>query len=356
MNIDGWDTFIRLHGGIIGARDCFEQVCAEMLDVVYSGKDVHRIDSAGGDGGIDMYVSNGDGTVDIYQCKFFRDSLIPAKWTQIKDSFRKLISAHAELHIRTWYLCLPKLLRAKEIEGYEKFKKSMETEGIIIKLLDGEQLITMITNAGLAEKWFAPQNEITGRSKYAVPIYLSYPKPFNKLQERFINLLWEDLQRRGFIPRNMGTSEYSMEAPLVAISRIIAESQGCLCVAFRRVYIEKAVNKKGANVEGQSADALNDYWYTSPYSHIEPAMAYQLKLPILFFKEKGVRGEGMLETSSQSPYIPEFELSAEVSMEDFFTSREYTRIIEDFAKRVIRTTKPIEIDSSFQEFFSAENH
>lgn len=238
--IDSWEAFIRMHGGIVGARDCFEQVCSELLIKENSGKDVHRINSAGGDGGIDIYISNDDESVDIYQCKFFIDHLDPSKWRQIKSSFKTLISRHSYFKIKTWYLCLPKLLSADEIAVYEKFKQEMKCENIFIRLIDGKELILRISEAGLAEKWFNPNSDLRESYTSLLPIYLSFPTPHISLQNSFISFLKEDLMKRGFYPRTMGSSEYSMDAPLTAISRVMTEVQGCLCVAFRRVYIENA--------------------------------------------------------------------------------------------------------------------
>ncbi len=349
--IDSWEAFIRLHGGIVGARDCFEQACADLLQAENSGKDVHRIDSAGGDGGIDVYVSNDDGTVDIYQCKFFIDHLESSKWAQIKGSFMTLLAKHPELNVSTWYLCLPKLMSAGEISKYEEFKEKMADEGICIRLIDGENLISRMKKVGLGEKWFNP-NESTTSSQQLIPIYLSYPTPHTKLQQRFISFLINDLKNRGLNPRNMGTSEYSMDVPLKAISRIIAESQGCLCVAFRRIYIASAINKKGANLPDHNEKKLSGYWYSSPFSHIEPAMAYQMRLPILILKEKDVYSDGMLEVSNQAPYIPVFELNNDTVIEDFFNTLEYRSLIDEFTRKVMKTSKPINRECTIEEFFS----
>ncbi|SDM08344.1 hypothetical protein SAMN04487833_1661 [Sarcina sp. DSM 11001] len=352
-NIDSWESFIRMHGGIVGARDCFEQVCDELLFKENSGRDVHRMHSAGGDGGIDIYVSNEDGSVDIYQCKFFRDHLDSSKWEQIKSSFKTLISGHSKLklNIRTWYLCLPKQLLPDEIATYEKFKHDREQEGICIRLIDGKDLILRITEVGLADKWFGANSDLLGTSNNLIPIYLSYPTPHTSLQLKFIEYLKADLIKRGLYPRNVGSSEYSMDAPLTAISRVMTEVQGCLCVAFRRVYIENAVMKKGANVSDQIQENMSQYWYTSPFVHIEPAMAFQMKLPTLIFKEKDVAREGMLDPAIRGIYLPEFELSAEEPISAFFESQMYVQLIEQYAEKVLWTSKPINRECSVAEFF-----
>lgn len=349
--INSWESFIRIHGGIVGARDCFEQVCAELLFKENIGKDVHRIDSNGGDGGIDIYVSNEDGSVDIYQCKFFRDHLDSSKWRQIKTSFDTLVSKHSKLNIKTWNLCLPKLISSDEIAVYEIFKQEMRCENISIRLIDGKELILRITEAGLADRWFSSKSDLCESSSSLIPIYLSYPTPHTSLQESFIRALKKDLKKRGFYPRNMGTSEYSMDAPLTAISRAMIEVQGCLCVAFRRVYIENAIMKKGANVSGEKQIHREQYWYTSPFVHIEPAMAFQMQLPVLLFREKDVYCEGMLDPAIRGMYIPEFELSAEEPVSIFFESQMYVQLIEEFAKKVVRTSIPIKRDCSVAEFY-----
>ena len=48
---------------------------------------------------------------------------------------------------------------------------------------------------------------------------------------------------------------------------------------------------------------------TSPFCHIEPAMAFQLGLPVLVFREKGVLDDGILEKGGCWVYIlSEFDL------------------------------------------------
>ena len=68
--IESWDNFTRYYGGIVGARDCFELVCEDLLKRENPTCEVHRIKASRGDGGIDIHVSNGK-LVQIYQCKFF---------------------------------------------------------------------------------------------------------------------------------------------------------------------------------------------------------------------------------------------------------------------------------------------
>lgn len=166
-------------------------------------------------------------------------------------------------------------------------------------------------------------------------IFLSYPKPFHKRQELFINKVKEYLWERGFEPRTLGVTDYDMNAPLTAIRQLMLESNGLLTIAFRRNYIEKGIGKPQSDL-GEESYELADQWLTSPYCQIEPAMAYQIGLPILILKEKGVLGEGILEKGVTGTYMPEFDLDQ--PMEEYFDSEEWKQLIgrwEGYVRKVV---------------------
>ena len=64
---------------------------------------------------------------------------------------------------------------------------------------------------------------------------------------------------------------------------------------------------------------------TSPYCQIEPAMAFQLGLPVLILREQGVLEEGILEKGVLGMYMPEFSLSG--NLNDYFKSDECIQLI-----------------------------
>lgn len=161
-----------------------------------------------------------------------------------------------------------------------------------------------------------------------ISIFLSYPKPFNLGQEKFINLLSYYLNSRGFEPRTLGITDYDMDAPLKAIRRLMLESNGIITIAFRRSYIHHGVNKP----EAKDAASLSSVWLTSPYSHIEPAMAFQLGLPVLILRESGVIADGVLEQGVIGTYMPEFSL--DTSPENYFLTNEWKQLIRKWEIQV----------------------
>ncbi|MFZ2726680.1 MAG: hypothetical protein WAX77_10550 [Methylococcaceae bacterium] len=159
-------------------------------------------------------------------------------------------------------------------------------------------------------------------------IFLSYPKPFNTEQINFINKLKEYLSSRGLEPRTLGVTDYDMDAPLKAIRRLMLESNGLITVAFRRAKITQGIGKP----DSEDSYSLNEQWLTSPYAHIEPAMAFQIGLPVLILRESGVIADGVLEKGVIGNYMPEFSLSDVTN--NYLISDEWNQIIRKWEGHV----------------------
>jgi hypothetical protein len=105
-------------------------------------------------------------------------------------------------------------------------------------------------------------------------------------------------------------------------------------VALRRIQVSEGTAKIRSS-DGQLEDrALSDSWFTTPWAQIEPAMAYQLGLPILIFRERGVVAEGLLEHGVVGLYMPEIDLSRD--LESYFASPEWTQPMGQWEGRVRR--------------------
>ncbi len=169
-----------------------------------------------------------------------------------------------------------------------------------------------------------------------ISIFLSYPKPCLSKQRLFVERLKEYLKTRGFLPRTLGVNEYDMDVPLKAIRRLMMESNGLITIAFGRTFILKGTARHGTDIPEQKESPIENKWLTSPWSQIEPAMAYQLGLPILILREKGVLEEGILEKGVVGIYLPEFDLDN--PLEEYFSSPEWNAIIgkwEGYVRSVV---------------------
>jgi hypothetical protein len=75
----------------------FEQI----IGVLLCRRHVHatRIRPSQGDGGVDVYVPNGDGTLDVYQAKAYSTNLTAGQKTKIKTSLATA-ARNADIAIR----------------------------------------------------------------------------------------------------------------------------------------------------------------------------------------------------------------------------------------------------------------
>jgi len=169
-----------------------------------------------------------------------------------------------------------------------------------------------------------------------IPIFLSYPKPCLMSQQKFIDQLTAYLKSRGISPRTLGVTDYDVDAPLKAIRRLMMESNGLITVAFRRTFIQDGTMRFGTDVPKSEPKKINRQWLTSPWSQIEPAMAYQLGLPVLILRENNVLDEGILEKGVAGLYLPEFNLDN--PSDDYFASNEWHAVIgkwEGYVRAVV---------------------
>lgn len=140
------------------------------------------------------------------------------------------------------------------------------------------------------------------------------------------------MENRGFTPRTLGVTDYDMQAPLIAIRRLMLESNGLITIAFRRAYIKEGTGKPQTDMDNMQEYNISDKWLTSPYCQIEPAMAFQIGLPILIFRERGVIDDGILEKGVIGNYMPEFDLDKPI--DDYFNGHEWNQLINEWELNV----------------------
>ena len=170
-----------------------------------------------------------------------------------------------------------------------------------------------------------------------IPVFVSYSAPYNKEQTDFIEAVENFLRKRlCFEPRTLGKTDYNANAPLTACRQLMMESNGLMTIAFRRCLIEKGWEKPN-NPQGKD---ISGQYFSSPWCHIETAMAFQLGLPILIFREKGVIAEGVLESGVVGLYMPEFDLSKSRPNE-YLESQQWIDIVNQWGGyvRAVREAK-----------------
>ena len=146
-------TYLREKYKVAGAREAFEDICAEVLALEHGPEKTHQIRVTQGDGGIDVLVGDFSHPAHIFQCKFF-EKLEASQKDQIRDSF-KTARENSQFTMDKWTLCVSLQMSGPEMEWWSTWKKKQETKySISISLLDSSDLITLLKKHNIYERVF----------------------------------------------------------------------------------------------------------------------------------------------------------------------------------------------------------
>jgi hypothetical protein len=174
-----------------------------------------------------------------------------------------------------------------------------------------------------------------------VHIFLSRAAPHTQAQERFLTDLRKTLRTRDLEPRTVGDTDFGAR-PLEEIRGVMMECNGLLSVAFRRLIIRNGEDRPGNQLAARIAPVDPNTWLTTPYCHLEAAMAFQLGIPILVIVEKGVRQEGALEPGVLVMEPPEFDTDPPPGSVNFFDRPKWRQLFatwEGHVREVVRTKR-----------------
>lgn len=165
-----------------------------------------------------------------------------------------------------------------------------------------------------------------------IPIFLSYPRPHLEAQTKFLNIMKRDiLSKTNLEPKTLGVTDFYHEPPLIAISKIMSESCGLLMVALKQTLIvDGEFRANGDN--GLVSKKIENKWITSPFCHVEPAMAMQISLPIFILREKDVIQDGVIDNGVAGTYISEVNLSSSVN--EYFKTQEWSQLLVKWTTQV----------------------
>jgi hypothetical protein len=169
-----------------------------------------------------------------------------------------------------------------------------------------------------AEEWYYKR---LSTSPFRPPIFLSYSTPTNEQQFVMVEAVYKTLARNQLATWTLGVNEYDFKAPLKAVRRLITASHGFLAIAFSKTTVVEGVMARRRGRQPPTEEVLANVALTSPWVQIEAAMAFQRQLPILILREKGVVGDGLLESGVISQNMPEFDLDK--SPADYLRSEDF---------------------------------
>ncbi|WP_051054321.1 hypothetical protein [Frankia sp. QA3] len=154
-----------------GGRHEFEQMVASLVDTLYGP--AHVVQAAPGDWGIDVFVGDLTGRVQIWQVKYFIDGVGPGQMSNVRKSFTRACQAAAEngYRIEKWTLCVPVSLDGPTGQSWERWKvKQQHLTGVDIVLCDETPLRNLLMQpetAGIRRAYYDPYAETPTRPSLA---------------------------------------------------------------------------------------------------------------------------------------------------------------------------------------------
>jgi len=138
-------------------------------------------------------------------------------------------------------------------------------------------------------------------------IFVSMGTPYTEAYSHFRDSLEEFLRVQCQCdPRIIGKNEYPTGSPISKIAEVMRSCDGVIIVAYERKFIQTGTERRG----GPNETPLGNEIYTTPWNHIESAMAYSLGLPIYIIAQTGLKEEGLIESKSDW-YVQRIDLTVD---------------------------------------------
>lgn len=138
-------------------------------------------------------------------------------------------------------------------------------------------------------------------------IFLSVGTPHLDEQDQFLDRLTRSLRSLRFKPVTLGRTNYDFLNPMQSIRDLMLQCAGAVIVGFERRYAKTALERRGSARE----TTIREIRTSTPWSHLEAGMAFQLDLPMLILKDRHVHAEGILDQSLSRYLVYEFDLVTE---------------------------------------------
>ena len=126
-----------------------------------------------------------------------------------------------------------------------------------------------------------------------IKVFFSVGSPHNDKQQVYIKKIVDYFKSHGIILETL--KKWNDNDPILPIIDELESSYGCFVLALERYFINEGVEKRGSEQE----NLIKEKSFTSPWLHIEAAIARSLDLPLIIFKDKSLNNEGLIHDDKQ---------------------------------------------------------
>src|SRR6476660_9625918 len=110
-----------------------------------------------------------------------------------------------------------------------------------------------------------------------IRVFVSVGRTSTPQQQTFVESIEAHMIERGLLPQALGRNYWSSQQPLTAVHELMRQCAGAAIIAFERLRIDRAVDRRGSDAE----KVMTDFGLPTVWNQIEAAMAYTRGLPLL---------------------------------------------------------------------------
>jgi hypothetical protein len=134
-----------------------------------------------------------------------------------------------------------------------------------------------------------------------IPVFVSAPSPnnLNPRQEESAKMILELLRRNEFEWRALGRSDYARDFPLREVLGMVRHCSGGIILGFEQFHVTAGEIKRGSPQSGKIEQSMK---FPTPWNQIEAGILFSVRLPLMIFREPGVKG-GVFDLGSTEVWI-----------------------------------------------------
>jgi hypothetical protein len=121
-----------------------------------------------------------------------------------------------------------------------------------------------------------------------IRVFFSVANPHNDVQKEYIKHVGEYFEKKGITLQTL--VGWDDDDPLIPIMEDMKAASGCLVLALERNYVVTGIEKRGSKQESM----ISNIAFTSPWLHIEAALARAHDLPLIILKPTQMQNEGLI--------------------------------------------------------------
>jgi hypothetical protein len=156
--------------------------------------------------------------------------------------------------------------------------------------------------------------------KMRIPVFVSCPSDLTTEQEKAALVIKSLIDKNKLVWRALGRSDYSYRLPLTEVIGMVRHCSGGIILGFKNFEAPSGIYKKDTpKVLVENTTVV----MPTPWNHLEAGVLFSQKLPILIFKEPGIKG-GIFDIGTQEEVFihnmpqPPLEQGVEDDLETLF--------------------------------------